>query len=430
VDTLSQAESSTSVLTFDIAITGGGMVGMTLALALAKNPNLSIVVLESNSDTVPFSADHYHHRVSAIALSSVAIFQSLQVWDNIKKMRVSPFRAIQVWDSSHQNDLKFAANEIGEPVLGYIIENSVIQNALLEQINGLPNIQVVSPVNLISFNEAPDYVSLKSDDHREFRASLAIAADGARSWLRNQAGIDINSFHYDQEAIVVMVKTALPHEKIARQVFLPSGPLAFLPLNEPDAASIVWSLPCEEAQRLAALPEDEFKLSLQHAFANRLGDICHVGKRFTLPLKKQQAKQYVRGRVALVGDAAHVIHPLAGQGVNIGLLDAASLAEVFAEGVHPYQYAASLRRYERWRRADNLALLAGVDLIKNLFASDKLALQAARSLGMLMTSKLSLLKSIFTRYAIGNRSGLPILAKPSHTDDKVGMRGYTSAVKT
>lgn len=416
MDTVSETRSGVAILTFDIAIVGGGIVGLSLALALSKNTGLSIVILESNSDTVPFDRDLYHHRVSAVALSSVRIFQSLQVWQDINNTRVSPFTAIQVWEAGSPANLDFECNEIGEPVLGYIIENNVIQNSLREKLKSCPQVQVVSPVKLTAFHEDDEFVTLVSADNIQYRARVAVAADGARSWLREQAGINAHAEDYDQEAIVATVVTELPHEKIARQIFLPGGPLAFLPLSGAHASSIVWSLPKDEARAKLSLNEAAFREQLATAFSGRLGQVQEIEKRFTFPLKKQQAEQYVCGRTVLVGDAAHVIHPLAGQGVNLGLLDAASLAEVMlAADRQDIASSAVLRRYERWRRADNLALMTGVDLIKHLFASDKVSVQTARAIGMAVTSRFAMLKNIFTRYAVGCRDGLPEMAKPRMT---------------
>ena len=231
MDIVSETKSSHSLLTYDIAIVGGGMVGMALALALAKQTRLEIAIFEVDPDTSPFQPDAYHQRVRAIALSSVHIFQALQVWQDIKSQRVSPFTAIQVWDGSNKNDLFFEANEIGEPLLGYIIENNVMQNSLRNKLAALPQVHFISPVNLTGFRESEEVVTLVADDETQYQARLAVAADGAHSWLRQQAGMQVHADDYDQSAIVAAVETEFPHEKTARQVFLPAGPLAFLPLH-------------------------------------------------------------------------------------------------------------------------------------------------------------------------------------------------------
>ena len=414
MDTVSQAKPDFALLNVDIAIVGGGMVGMALALALAQNPNLSIAILEANQDTVQFIPDRCHHRVSALALSSVRILQALDVWPAMQARRVSPFTAVQVWDANCKTDLTFAGNEIGETNLGYIVENTVTQQSLQEKIHRQPNIQFISPVKLLSYAEQQHHGLLTTENHGNITAKLLVATDGANSWLRQQAGIQVTAQSYEQEAIVASVTTELPHQKIARQVFLPEGPLAFLPLQSAGMSSIVWSLPPAKARRLLAMPTVEFNTCLAEAFGRRLGAVTDVAERHIFPLKKQQAENYVRGRVVLAGDAAHVMHPLAGQGANLGLLDAASLAEVVLAAVakgRELADTAALRRYERWRRADNLALLTGVDIIKQIFGSDNISIQAARALGLAATNRFSLLKNIFTRYAVGARNDLPLLAR-------------------
>lgn len=404
-------------MNIDIAIVGGGMVGMTLACALAENTNLSIGILESRQTDYTFDQDSYHHRVSAIALSSKRIFQSLNVWQAISDARVSPFTAINVWDAANQAKINFECNEIAEPILGYIIENDVVQFALRERLKAMSQVSFIAPVTLTSCLQQDDGVYLHADDGRAYFAKLAVAADGANSWLRQQVGIAVSHKQYEQHALVATVQTELAHEKSANQVFLPTGPLAFLPLQPSKTSSIVWSLPPEEAARLTSIDDNLFHQELAQAFDHRLGAVTHSGPRFTFPLRRQQASAYVRDKVVLVGDAAHVMHPLAGQGVNVGLLDAASLAQVLAEGLaagKEVSTARGLRRYERWRRADNLALLTGIDLIKHLFASGQPGIQTARGIGLSLTNKATALKNIFARYATGGRDDLPMLAKPAH----------------
>lgn len=398
----------------DIIIVGGGMVGLTLACALAQHTSLSIAVLEAQLPTHPFTPSHYFHRVSAIALSSQRIFKSLGVWDRIREKRVSPFTRIEVWDAQGGGDIQFESKEIAEPLLGYIIENNIIQSVLEEKIKHFSQVEFISPLSLTTFNEKENAVELIAQDGRVFKAKLAVAADGAHSWLRREAGFDLDKHDYQQEALVAMVTTEKPHERIARQVFLPQGPLAFLPLAMENLSSIVWSLPTEEAKRWQRVEENHFKEKLANAFSHCLGDIIKVEQRYSFPLHKQQVKTYVKSRVVLAGDAAHTIHPLAGQGVNMGLLDAASLAEVILDAVNKRRDFASthtLRQYERWRKADNFFLLTGVDMIKNLFASHKKSIQLLRSFGLKATNRTDWVKNIFTQHAVGDRHGLPKMAQ-------------------
>lgn len=395
-------------------IVGGGMVGAALACALAQRTALSILVLEAQSHSPAWSEHDYHHRVSAVALSSQRIFQSLQIWDDIKNSRVSAFNEIHVWDAARCGEIHFDCYEIAESALGFIIENNLIQSVLQKKLQQYPQVKWLSSIQLKNFIEKENHVELVAHDGSIFTAQLAVAADGAHSWLREQANIQIEKQDYQQHAIVAAVRTTKPHAKTARQIFLETGPLAFLPLAEENLSSIVWSMSPEKSAHLLSLSDDAFMLELAHAFQHTLGDVTEISKRYSFPLHKQQAKNYIHSRVVLVGDAAHTIHPLAGQGVNMGLLDAASLVEVIVDAIKQHRDFASahnLRPYERWRKADNLALQAGVDVIKQLFASDKQSVQSLRSFGLDMTNKMQWIKNIFTRHAVGDRDDLPKLAK-------------------
>lgn len=403
------------VSSHDIVIIGGGMVGLSLACALAQQTSLSVAVLEAQSDSNLWSETDYHHRVSAFALSSRRIFQHLHVWDKIKQKRISPFSRIYVWDSVKDSEINFDSQSIAEPELGYIIENNLVQSALLERVRQLPQIAYFSSVNLIDVRNVDSRVEVIAD-HQIFKGKLVVAADGAKSWLRQQLRIDVEKKNYEQEGIVATVHTKEPHQQTAWQVFLSTGPVGFLPLVNENTYSIVWSLPRDEAHHMLALSNEAFKNELSSRIANvPLGvHIESVANRFAFPLQRQQATQYIRPRIALVGDAAHTVHPLAGQGVNMGLLDAASLVDVISDAVAQHRDFASystLRRYERWRRADNLPMMVGVDAIKSLFASELTSVQSARSMGLSVTNKLPFLKKIFSRHAVGNRVGLPRLAQ-------------------
>lgn len=399
-------ENSMQTNLSDIIIVGGGMVGLTLACLLAQQTSLSITVLESQAETVGWDEDNYHHRVSAIAVSSSQLFQSINIWQALSAKRVSPFTEIAVWDANDKGYLSFHSREVASPYLGHIIENNLIQAVMMDKIATFPHVQYHKNVTLTNYHEADGQVYLTSDN-AIYAAKLAIAADGGNSWLRKMAGIAIDRHDYHQRGIVATVETSLPHQTVARQIFLNSGPLAFLPLASPTTSSIVWSLPNEEATRMLQLDDAAFKCALAAAFKHKLGDIVSVSKRYAFPLAKQQASYYVKSRVVLVGDAAHTVHPLAGQGVNIGLLDAASLAEIIIENVKQRRDIAnplSLRRYERWRKAENLTLLTGVDIIKRVFATDHHGLQSVRTIGLNFIQRNRWLKNIFTKHAIGVRN--------------------------
>ena len=378
---------------YDIIIVGGGIAGLTLACLLAQKTSLSIAVLEAKSKVSS-------NRVSAIALSSTKIFESLCVWKEIVG-DASPFREIIAWDSAQKGEINFKANEIAESVLGYIIENNVIHDALEKKAKS-SQIEIISPVKLINMIEHDDGIELLAEDGRIFKTKLAIAADGANSWLRNQAGISVEKCNYHQHAIVATVKTALPHHEIACQIFLESGPLAFLPLMDSHTSSIVWSLADDEAKRLMNLPAEEFQHQLAKAFEYRLGDVVGVDERYGFPLSSQRTEKYVKSHIALVGDAAHTVHPLAGQGLNMGLLDVKNLVEVIEKALlkqRDFSSLATLRAYERSRKADNFLMMSGIDIIKTLFASDKKSIQHLRSFGLNSVNQIKWLKNIFTQHA-------------------------------
>ncbi len=402
----------------DILIIGGGMTGLALACALAQRTSLSITILESQAEKISTINDAptapYHHRISAISLASQRILARLQVWEGVQQTRVSPFTKIEVCDAVSHSEIQFDSRDIAMPLLGYIIENNLLQAALFEKVKHYPQIQFVANTIPLTLTEHSQYIDITTKNNIHYRTKLLIGAEGANSWVRMQAGIQLQQQDYQQTAIVATVKTALPHQQIARQVFVGDKVLAFLPLADAHTSSIVWSLPTEKAADYMTMEVTQFQQQLTQHCSPKLGDITHCDQRFSFPLKKQQVENYVRPRIALVGDAAHTVHPLAGQGVNIGLLDAASLVDVIVTAIVQQRDIASvatLRRYERWRKADNAALLSGIDIIKNIFANNHKTMTQLRALGLNTLDRATWIKNIFTRHAVGNREGLPLLAR-------------------
>lgn len=398
---------------YDIIIIGSGIVGATTALALSKNPTLKIALLEANPVTANWNASQYDHRVSAISLASKKILQHNSIWNAITKKRISPYLQMSVWDEAGRDQLNFDCAKINESTLGYIIEDSVIRTSLLEKIQDSSAIEFMQPIKLTSLKNSSDCVELVTSENKTLTTKLVIAADGANSWVREQAGIELKTWDYEQTAIVATVKTELPHAATARQRFLSTGPLAFLPLSDPRTCSIVWSAQHSYADGLLKLNDDEFCQRLGFLFENKLGKITHASARFHFPLRMRHAKNYVQSRIALIGDAAHTIHPLAGQGVNLGLLDAAAIVEVIEEAIQKrrdFSSLATLRRYERWRKTDNLTMLATVDVLKHLFIKQNQTVQTVRNVGLSLTDFLMPLKKFFMNYAVGKRGDLPRMA--------------------
>jgi 2-polyprenylphenol 6-hydroxylase len=335
-------------------------------------------------------------------------------WDGMTAWRVSPFRDMRVWDAAGFGSIHFDSADIGEPLLGWIIENRVIQHALLERARQFPTVDLLCPTALETahpLEEGGWRVGL--NDGREFTTRLLVGADGAQSKVRQLAGIETGGWGYDQHAVVANVRTEKPHQETAWQRFTPSGPLAFLPLSD-GRCSIVWSNTPERAAGLLALDDNDFGDALMAAFEARLGAILEVGPRAAFPLRLQHAHAYVKPGVVLIGDAAHVIHPLAGQGVNLGLLDAATLAEVLSDAVAADRNIGSfkvLRRYERWRKGDNLLMLGIMDGFKRLFGNTLPPVRLLRNLGLNLTDAAGPLKNLIARRAMGLEGDLPRLAR-------------------
>jgi 2-octaprenylphenol hydroxylase len=402
--------------TYDILIVGSGIVGATAAIALAKKTSLRIALVDARKITSEWSREQHDYRVSAISVASQRIFRNINVWDAIHSKRVCPYQKMQVWDAGGAGVVDFDCRSIQMPELGHIIEDAVMRSSLAEQFSLYPNLDVIAPLKLISFKETPEQVVVTADDGQCFSARLLIGADGGNSWIRAQAALNVTEWDYAQRAIVTTVQTALPHQFTARQRFLATGPLAFLPLADMHKCSIVWSTMPEEATRLLALDQAEFQQELNQAFGDRLGVVTAAEPRYSFHLQMRHVKNYVKPHLALIGDAAHSIHPMAGQGVNLGLLDAAALVDVITEALAKKRDFASLvvlRRYERWRKADNAMMLGFVEAIKCLFASETQLIARLRNTGMSMANSVDLMKNFFANYATGNRDDMPTLASYS-----------------
>ncbi|AJQ54285.1 oxidoreductase [Aeromonas hydrophila] len=396
----------------DVVIVGGGMVGLGLAAAL-KGSALKVAVVEgqlpaSELDEAP------DNRVSALSLASQHILQQVGAWRGIEARRLQPYMQMEVWEQDSFGRIAFDAASLRQPELGHIVENRVIQLALLEAILDGDNIQLLSPARASCLQSGEAGSLLLLEDGRALSAKLVVAADGAHSWVRRQADIPLTSWDYGHHALVATVRCAEPHEAVARQIFTPEGPLAFLPLWQPDLCSIVWSVPAARAEALCQCDEEQFNRQLTTAFDGRLG-LCKVeGARSAIPLTARYARDFARERLVLVGDAAHTIHPLAGQGVNLGLLDAAALAEQILRNQAAGKdigRLANLRGYERWRKSEAASMLAAMEGLKRLFAGANPLKKLVRGAGLCAFDLLTPLKQSVIRAAMGLEGELPALAK-------------------
>ncbi|MCQ4304609.1 2-octaprenyl-3-methyl-6-methoxy-1,4-benzoquinol hydroxylase [Stutzerimonas frequens] len=403
----------------DLIIVGAGMVGSTLALAL-EGSGLNIVVLDASplevADFDPLGG--FEPRVSALSAASQRILQRVGAWPGIAARRASPYTDMHVWDGSGTGQIHFSAETVHAEVLGHIVENRVVQDALLETMQRGGRLQLIGDARVEQLTQTAEGWRLTLGDGRELHTPLLIAADGANSAIRRLAGCETREWDYLHQAIVTSVRCSEAHQRTAWQRFTDDGPLAFLPLERDGDrhwCSIVWSVTEAEAKRLMALDDLAFCTALERAFEQRLGEVLEVDPRLCIPLRQRHAKRYVQPGLALIGDAAHTIHPLAGQGVNLGLLDAAVLAEVLKAAIARGERVADVRvlsRFERRRMPHNLAMMAAMEGFERLFQADPLPLRWLRNTGLKAVEALPEAKALFVRQALGLSGDLPELAKP------------------
>ncbi|MDD1612278.1 MAG: UbiH/UbiF/VisC/COQ6 family ubiquinone biosynthesis hydroxylase [Methylococcaceae bacterium] len=396
---------------FDVVIVGGGMVGAAVGCGLGGGP-LKVAVIES-APPEPFAPEQPHDlRVSALSIASKNILAAVGAWEGVKNRRLCPFRRMRVWETA--GDTEFCSDDIGEPELGYIVENRVTQLALLDRLQEFDNVEIICRVNVNKIHYDPGTASeLELADGRLLSARVLVAADGGQSRVRQAVGLGVAGWDYRQHALVLYVETAYGQQDITWQRFVPSGPQAFLPLTG-HYGSIVWYNSPDQVSRLKELSDDDLLKELQNAFPDCLGKINKVLGRASFPLKRQHAQDYVKPGVALVGDAAHMINPLAGQGVNIGFLDAAALAEVLLDAHKNGEDIADvsvLKRYEKMRRNENLKMMTIMDAFYRVFSNDLMPVRFLRNLGLGLAERILPAKNLVMRSAMGIAGDLPRLAR-------------------
>ena len=410
--------------TADVIVVGGGMVGMTTALALAPS-GLEILVLDNNPltpnqliDKVAREQDEgYDPRVSALTCASQTLLQRVGAWPFIQSMRLSPYTDMDVWDGEGSGHIHFSSDTLHEPHLGHIVENRVTVAALYQAAIAVDNVEIITGAAVTQLSDvdaATGCRTLQCADGLMLSAKLVIAADGAHSKVRQLAAIPMWEWDYGHHAIVTTVETALPHQATAWQRFTEDGPLAFLPLDNPKLSSIVWSTSPDHAKLLMELDDDAFCAALERAFESKLGAIIKSDTRFSVPLRQRHAKYYVQPGLAIVGDAAHTIHPLAGQGVNLGLMDAAALAEqviaAFQRG-EAFETLPVLKRFQRQRQSSNLQMSAMMELFKQLFGHQLPLLKLMRGMGMNALDKFGSAKDHLVMLAMGLGDDMPKFAR-------------------
>lgn len=392
----------------DLVIIGGGMVGAALALA-CRGQGLKIAVIDGQPPQRDWPEGEVDLRVSAISRASQRLLERLGAWARIKELGASVYREMHVWDALGGASIHFDSADIGEPDLGHIVENRVTRLALWEQLEAAGDVDLYCPARIASMDRieiagaSTGGYRVSLDDGRVLEPRLLVGADGRDSWVRGRLGIATSGWDYGQRAIVANVEPGRWHQETAWQRFLPTGPLAFLPLSD-GRCSIVWSAEDRRAEALLALDDAAFIAELEQAFQEKLGPVLSIGPRAAFPLRLQHAQHYVLPGAALVGDAAHAIHPLAGQGVNLGFQDAAALAEVVLQAQtkgRDIGALSTLRRYERARRGANMTMLGAMDVFKRLFSNRLPPLVAIRNLGLFTANRLQPVKRAFMTRALG-----------------------------
>ncbi len=402
----------------DVIVVGGGVMGSAAALALARD-GLHVALIEARQPKPWSVEDAPDLRVVALAPDAIELLDELGAWPTIIAVRASPYRYMRVWDALAPGELTFDAAEEGEAALGAIVENRLIQYALWQAFDDHPGssadepeaeqsrstgaVRLICPAHVVTVDNSQDGVTATLDDGTRLRAQVLIAAEGANSSVRKQLGIDFIGRDYHQRALVAHVTTGRPHENTAWQRFLPGGPLAFLPLSD-GRCSVVWSLPEDDATRILALDDDAFRAELGCAFDFRLGQITDTTARAAFPLRLRLAQRYGAGRCVLLGDTAHLVHPLAGQGMNLGLRDVRRLQRVMREARRRNTDLGArhiLRRYERERRSESLLAARTFDMIERVFAPGFTPIAALRGAGLAIVNRTAPLRHLFGSAAAG-----------------------------
>lgn len=410
VVTMSTAQNPRVPLDVDAVVIGGGMVGLTLAAALGS-AGVSVAIVERQSFQ-GFTGDVHDGRSSAIAAGSRRVLEAIGLWGAVANA-AEPILEIRVSDGGSPLFLHYDHEELGAGPLGYIVENRELIRAMLARTVGLETVEVLDGRTIETVERDAVRATVRLEGGECLRARVVFAADGRNSPVRRGAGIGVVEWRYPQSGIVCTVAHSRPHEGVAQERFLPAGPFAILPMTG-RRSSIVWTERDELAPAFMALDDASFTEELSLRFGDYLGDLEVVGPRFCYPLALTHAEAYTAPRLALVGDAAHGMHPIAGQGFNLGVRDLAALAEVTVDalrlGLDPGS-STVLDRYQRWRRFDNLVMLAVTDSLNRMFSNEIPPVRLARDLGLAAVNRLPPLKRLFMRHAMGAVGDLPRLVR-------------------
>jgi 2-octaprenylphenol hydroxylase len=401
----------------DVAIIGAGMVGAALALSL-KETSLSVALIDGQikeqlqaATNLSDSVEHFKPRVSALTLASQNLLADIGAWGGIRPQQIMPYQKMSVWDQLGSAEINFDAAELYCDALGFIVENQTLVSSLHHSIRDQANLMTHYGCRLDNIKSSTNSASahvLSLNNGQKIHCNLLVAADGANSKVRNILGMATREWDYQHHAIVATVKTEKPHGSVARQRFSESGPLAFLPLQDKNASekfcSIVWSVQSDQAEKLMAQSDEQFKQNLEIELESRLGKLEQVSTRYSYPLRQRHAKSYIRPGVVLIGDAAHTIHPLAGQGVNLGFKDVNALSRIILKADQdevPINHQSLLNRYNRERQGDNLIMMGVMEGFKRMFEQQDPLIRWLRNTGLNWVDKQGFLKKQIVQRAMG-----------------------------
>ena len=419
-------ENKTDNTDFDVIIVGGGLVGASLACALADSA-LRIAIIEafpfSNNDT------EYHPAFDArsVALSYVSkqIFAGIGLWSPINKLGIAAIKKIHVSDRGHAGITRLNSEDEKVEALGYVVETRVIGKALFDALNKHSNISLIAPATLSAFELSEKQATIKIDQEGETRSlttKLLVAADGGDSIVRRMSGVKVRERQYEQCAVIANVATDRPHQNQAFERFTDTGPLALLPMASIDKEhreescrfSLVWTISRKQQDEVMSWDDETFLEHLRQRFGERAGQFIQASKRHVYPLSLMRAQEHVRERLAIIGNAAHTLHPVAGQGFNLGLRDVAALSQVIIDALHEDKdigALTTLQHYADWRRRDHIQTAMATDSLVKLFSNNFLPLAALRNLGLLVVDLVPPLKKVFARHAMGFVGKLPRLGR-------------------
>jgi 2-octaprenyl-6-methoxyphenol hydroxylase len=400
---------------FDVAIVGGGIAGTTFA-AILGNAGLTVALIERQPPAA-LEGTAYDGRTTAITYGSRKVLEAAGLWTDLAP-HACPIDDIRVADDASPLFVHFDSSEVGNNPLGSIVENRLIRKSLYRRIGELATVTQIAPATVAGLETRGALARLTLADGREIAADIVIGADGRDSFIRRAAGIETIGWLYKQQAIVTIIGHELPHDNVAVENFLPSGPFAMLPMTDaPDGthrSSVVWTDHLDAVPLYMLLDLPAFEAELQRRAGEWLGRVWEIGPRFTYPLQLKHAKRYIAPRVALIADAAHVIHPIAGQGLNLGMRDIALLSELLVDCRRTGLDLGNpdlLRRYERLRRGDNIAFSAATDILDRLFSNDIPPIKLARRVGLGTVNRIPPLRHFFMRRAMGAAGAISRLGR-------------------